>query len=50
MLDALKEMHEVKFVHRDVKPDNFMVKNKVVKIIDFGISTQYFRQGAHIAH
>jgi len=25
MLAALREMHEVKYVHRDVKPDNFMV-------------------------
>ena len=25
-------------VHRDVKPDNFMVKNDVVKLTDFGLS------------
>lgn len=43
VLDALKELHKVKIIHRDVSPDNiFMVpvepgsENYKVKLIDFG--------------
>lgn len=43
VLDALKEIHKVKIIHRDVSPDNiFMVpvepgsSNYKVKLIDFG--------------
>ncbi len=43
VLDALKEIHKVKIIHRDVSPDNiFMVpvepgsNNYKVKLIDFG--------------
>lgn len=41
MLYALKEMHEVKYVHRDVKLENFLVKDGMVKIIDFGLTSEY---------
>ncbi len=43
MLAALKEIHDVQFVHRDVKPDNFMVQDHVVKIIDFGLTTSFIK-------
>lgn len=36
MFNAIKTLHEHKLVHRDVKPDNFRVKNGQVYIIDFG--------------
>lgn len=43
VLDALKEIHKVKIIHRDISPDNiFMVpveagsENYKVKLIDFG--------------
>jgi len=49
MLEALKEMHEANYVHRDVKPDNFMVAaDGVVKVLDFGLSFKYRRdEGVH---
>lgn len=37
--EGLRSMHEVGFVHADIKPNNIMVDDKlVVKIIDFGQS------------
>jgi serine/threonine protein kinase len=51
MLEALREMHEVKYVHRDVKLDNFLIKNGTVKIIDFGLSTEFQKAGQqHVPH
>ncbi len=39
--EGLFSMHEQGWVHRDVKPDNFLVSNQgVVKLIDFAISTK----------
>ena len=50
MLEALKEMHMADYVHRDVKPDNFMIDKGVIKLIDFGISSQYIKDGVHNTH
>ncbi|EGT53908.1 hypothetical protein CAEBREN_24894 [Caenorhabditis brenneri] len=46
-LDSLKEIHEIGFVHRDVKPANFAIgtlgtpKQKLLHVLDFGIARQY---------
>jgi serine/threonine protein kinase len=50
MLAALKEMHDLNYVHRDVKTDNFMVDNHVVKVIDFGLTTEFIKNGVHGQH
>lgn len=37
VLDALKEVHKTKIIHRDINPSNiFICNNGVVKLIDFG--------------
>lgn len=37
VLDALREVHKEKFIHRDINPSNiFICKSGVVKLFDFG--------------
>ena len=48
-------MHSRKFVHRDIKPDNFLLgtyeKCGIIYIIDFGLSKKYLQKnGNHIAY
>ena len=45
MLCAVVYMHEKsdkkrKMVHRDIKPDNFLIIDGIVKICDFGLSRE----------
>lgn len=48
MLEALEHLHKCLYVHRDVKLENFRVtKEGIVKLIDFGISFDYWRDGVH---
>ena len=49
MQDCLEEFHRSGYVHLDVKPDNFMIKNGQIKLIDFGLSQKYInKDGDHI--
>lgn len=45
MISALEFIHNRGFIHRDVKPDNFMIgrdnHSNQIYIIDFGLSKQY---------
>jgi serine/threonine protein kinase len=35
-------LHEItKYLHRDIKPDNFRIQDGIVKMIDFGMVTLY---------
>ena len=49
-------MHSKNFIHRDVKPDNFLMglgkKGNLVYIIDFGLAKKYrdARTHEHIAY
>ncbi len=53
-LEIIETMHKAGYLHRDVKPSNFMIRLQEGKIInklypiDFGISKRYIRYGAHI--
>jgi serine/threonine protein kinase len=38
-LNILSSIHNAYVVHRDIKPQNFMIKNDNIVLIDFGMST-----------
>jgi serine/threonine protein kinase len=41
LLRVLYSVHEAGIVHRDIKPQNFMMKNNAFFLIDFGMATFY---------
>lgn len=42
---ALNSIHQLHFLHRDLKPDNVLIdKNGHIKLTDFGLSTSYLKQ------
>ena len=46
MIDRIEWVHSKNLIHRDIKPDNFVMgrgdKNHIVYILDFGLSKKYF--------
>jgi len=56
MITRLESMHNNNFIHRDMKPDNFLMglkgKAAVVYVIDFGLSKRYRdpKTGQHIPY
>ncbi|EDW03295.1 GH10574 [Drosophila grimshawi] len=54
MIDRVQFMHEKGILHRDIKPDNFVMGRGIVQnrlyIIDFGLTKKYFddEQNVHI--
>jgi len=46
MIDRIEFVHSKKIIHRDIKPDNFVMgrglKSHIVYILDFGLSKKYW--------
>ena len=48
-LDIMESIHKYWVVHRDIKLQNFMIKNGEIYLIDFGLATFYMdERGEHI--
>lgn len=48
-IEILESVHKLFVLHRDIKPQNFMIKNDELFLIDFGLSTFFLREnGEHI--
>ena len=45
MVDRIEYVHSRKIIHRDIKPDNFVIgrglKSHIVYVLDFGLSKKY---------
>ena len=49
MLENVEIMHKNTMnIHRDIKPPNFRYHDGFLYITDFGLTTEWFKNGAHI--
>jgi serine/threonine protein kinase len=49
MIKRVETLHNKYLLHRDIKPDNFMIgSNKQLYLIDFGLCKRYDYDGKHI--
>jgi casein kinase 1 len=54
MLSRIEYFHNRHFLHRDIKPDNFLMgygkKSGRVYIVDFGLAKRYISKEGHIPY
>lgn len=54
LINLIEKIHNCGFIHRDIKPNNFMFgagdKNHELFILDFGLSKRYYKDNKHIEY
>jgi serine/threonine protein kinase len=49
MIEAIEIIHNLDYIHKDIKPDNFRVHDNKLLLIDFGLSMKLTRpDGTHL--